>query len=43
MVSVAAEKLTTGVGDEMTKAESQIWSISYRFECLKDFYKLLTW
>ena len=37
MVSVAAaEKVTSGVGDEMTEAETQVWSVSYSFECLKN-------
>ena len=38
-MSVAAEKATRGVGDEVSKAESQVWSVSYSFECLKDSHK----
>ena len=35
MVSIAAEKVMEGVGDEVAEAETQVWSISYGFECLQ--------
>ena len=38
-MSVAAEKAARGVGDVVTEAESQVWSVSYSFECLKDSHK----
>lgn len=35
MVSVAAEKVTEGIGDRVGKAEAQIRLVSYAFEGLQ--------